>query len=123
MIEPSDIDKLLSERGKTHGDYAVHAGITQRLKSVMHATPYWPLLTDTMKETLEMNAHKIGRILAGNPAFPDHWADIAGYARLVEKELISSLKDDPITQPRLGADQGTGAARKPAARPRKRGRR
>lgn len=31
---------------------------------------------------LEMIAHKVGRILAGNPHFEDHWADIAGYARL-----------------------------------------
>jgi hypothetical protein len=33
-------------------------------------------------ESLEMIAHKIGRILAGNENFHDHWDDIAGYAKL-----------------------------------------
>ncbi|WP_257617167.1 hypothetical protein [Campylobacter pinnipediorum] len=34
-----------------------------------------------------MIAHKIARILAGNPNYKDHWDDIAGYATLVSKEL------------------------------------
>ena len=40
-------------------------------------------MTDPAKEALDMIAHKIGRICAGNPNFKDHWADIAGYAQLV----------------------------------------
>ena len=43
----------------------------------------WAKLTDPQKEALEMIAHKIGRILAGRPAFRDQWDDIAGYAKLV----------------------------------------
>lgn len=108
MTETSNIDDLLAERGKTHGDYSLHAAITQRIKAVLHATPYWSLLTDSMKETLEMNAHKIGRILAGNPAFPDHWADIAGYARLVEKQLVAEEAPEAAPEPRIhGAPKRT----------------
>lgn len=73
---------LLTERGKTHGDYTVHASITQFLKSVMHDTEGWARLSLTQKETLEMIAHKIGRVLAGDPNFRDHWMDISGYAKL-----------------------------------------
>jgi len=34
-----------------------------------------------------MIAHKIGRILNGDPDYQDSWHDIIGYARLVERQL------------------------------------
>jgi hypothetical protein len=74
--------QILAERAKTHGDYTDHADITQSLKAVMRRGPQWTELEPHERETLEMIAHKVGRILAGNPHFEDHWADIAGYARL-----------------------------------------
>lgn len=83
----SSITTLLDERGKTHGEYSVHAQITQDLKDVMHKTQNWGRLNAVQKETLEMVAHKIGRVLAGNPNFKDHWMDIAGYAKLAEERI------------------------------------
>ena len=80
-------DELLTQRGKTHGDFAVHAMVTQALKRVIQTAPNWARLSDMQKESLEMNAHKIGRILAGDPDHPDHWDDIAGYARLISQRL------------------------------------
>ena len=85
MTDPTDA--LLAERGQTHGDFPEHAFVAQTLKQVMRACPSWPRLYDIQKETLEMVAHKIGRILAGNPSHLDHWDDIAGYARLVGNRL------------------------------------
>lgn len=82
-----NIDSLLDERGKTHGDFAVHAFITQELKHVMQSQQNWLRLSPAQRETLDMIAHKIGRVLAGNPHHADHWDDIAGYARLVSKEI------------------------------------
>jgi hypothetical protein len=38
-----------------------------------------------------MIVHKIGRILNGDPNYDDSWADIAGYAQLVVKELNGTL--------------------------------
>lgn len=73
---------ILAERATTHGNYTTHAEITQHLKMVMRGTEGWRKLRDDQLETLEMIAHKIGRILNGNPEHEDHWADIAGYARL-----------------------------------------
>jgi len=82
------IDALLAERGATHGDYTDHARITQRLKSVMHEELSWyAKLTPTQRESLDMIAHKIGRILAGDPNHRDHWLDCAGYAQLVVQRL------------------------------------
>lgn len=74
--------EILAERAKTHGDYGSHAAITQMLKADMRCQVSWYSLPENQRETLEMIAHKIGRILAGDPDFRDHWADIAGYATL-----------------------------------------
>lgn len=82
-----EIDALLRERHATHGDYADHAAITQQLKASMHNNPGWLRLNHMQAETLDMIAHKIGRILAGDPNFPDHYDDIAGYARLISQRL------------------------------------
>lgn len=85
------IDTLLTERGKTHGDYAVHASITQELKGVMQIQKNWLSLTPSQREALDMIAHKVGRILAGNPHYADHWDDIAGYARLASQQINRPL--------------------------------
>lgn len=78
----TDINAILSEREKTHGSYTTHTAVTQRIKGVMSSTPKWTALDEHERESLEMVAHKIGRILAGNPHYEDHWRDIAGYATL-----------------------------------------
>lgn len=81
------INALLEERQKSHGDFAVHAQATCRIKAVMTDYQNWAMLTWEEREALDMIAHKIGRILAGNPHFKDHWDDIAGYAKLVANRL------------------------------------
>lgn len=81
------VRKVLAARGKTHGDFGEHARIAQALKDVMHASDGWARLNPAQRESLEMNVHKVGRILAGNPDHRDHWADIAGYAQLVADRL------------------------------------
>ena len=83
-----DTKDLLTERGKTHGPYELHAAITCAIKANMryhmvNDISVWHKLDPCMAESLDMIAHKIGRILAGDPDFRDHWDDIAGYAKLV----------------------------------------
>ena len=81
------ISETLAERGTRYGEFAEHARITQDLKSAMRDTPRWIYLTDAQKEALEMVAHKIGRILNGDPNYHDSWVDIEGYVNLVSREL------------------------------------
>lgn len=81
------IDNTLQERGNRYGDFNEHARITQNIKRAMQDSPNWGRLPDNMKEALEMHAHKIGRILNGDPSYRDSWHDIIGYTRLVEREL------------------------------------
>ena len=78
---------LLDEREKTHGAFYNVASMAQELKDAMRRGCNWKVLDDTERETLEMIASKIGRILAGNPHEPDHWRDVAGYATLIERAL------------------------------------
>ena len=83
----SNIDSTLNERGSRYGDFEGHASITQDLKAVMQWAPNWGVLQADQKEALEMTAHKIGRILNGDPNYIDSWHDIIGYIRLVEQRL------------------------------------
>lgn len=82
----------LTERGKRYGAFTGHAAITQSLKDTMAATPNWSKLQPDQKEALEMVAHKIGRILNGDPDYDDSWVDIAGYARLVSDRLQGTVR-------------------------------
>lgn len=81
------IDQTLTERGNRYGEYKHHARITQNIKRALVNSPNWAELSDDKKECLEMVAHKIGRILNGDPDYIDSWHDIIGYVRLVEVEL------------------------------------
>lgn len=87
ILNPTSLDTVLNERGSRYGSFLKHAVITQRLKAVMADTPNWIALNDDMVESLEMIAHKIGRILNGDPTYADSWVDIAGYAQLVADRL------------------------------------
>ena len=53
----------------------------------MTSSKGWPKLRSAQRESLEVIATKIGRILGGDPTHKDHWDDIAGYAELVAREL------------------------------------
>jgi hypothetical protein len=83
----SDVSKTLAERQPSHGAFVDQAEISQALSEVMHRTANYRNLTAYQRESLEMIQLKIARILEGDRNHPDHWHDIAGYARLVEREL------------------------------------
>jgi hypothetical protein len=94
LEEPmTDVPTILKERAKSHGEYTDHARVTQELKHIIHNEKNWKSLTDTQKETLEIIAHKIARILVGNPNHKDHWDDIAGYAVLT----ADRIPQEPLT--------------------------
>jgi hypothetical protein len=77
-----DTTALVNERHKTHGHFTDHARITQNLKAAVCTEDMYKKLSATQAEAVEMILHKIGRIVAGNPSFADHWDDIAGYAKI-----------------------------------------
>lgn len=92
-------EKMLTARRTTHGDFTLHAELTQKLKHECNSyasvvrehrvtsqfdTSYRGL-THAQAEGLDMILHKIARIITGDPNELDHWKDISGYAaRVVE---------------------------------------
>lgn len=86
-----EIAETLKERGKRYGEYPEHARITQNIKAAMRDSPNWEVLTPDKKEALEMTAHKIGRILNGDPEYHDSWHDIIGYTKLVADTLARDV--------------------------------
>lgn len=81
------IDNTLEERGTRYGNFDEQAKITQNIKRAMVTGRNWCKLAPDQREALEMVAHKIGRILNGDPDYIDSWHDIIGYVRLVETRL------------------------------------
>jgi hypothetical protein len=81
------ITATLAERGSRYGAFPEHARITQGIKCAMQDSPNWIKLADDQKEALEMVAHKVGRILNGDPDFHDSWWDCIGYLTLVTNRL------------------------------------
>ena len=77
------IEEILRERGERYGPFENHAKITQMLKDVMRSEEGWTRLTYTQREALEMTAHKIGRMLNGDPTYEDNVVDILGYCDLM----------------------------------------
>lgn len=90
-----DINEILKERGKRYGVFADHAMITQGLKNIInqYSRRHSAYAAD-QQEALDMIAHKIGRIICGDPNYSDSWRDIAGYATLVADRLDRGQKQE-----------------------------
>ena len=80
------LENLISERESAHGKFYDNA---QVYSSFLRCIPegftfsWYPYQIYAFHQILS----KLARIVVGNPHFSDHWVDIQGYARLVEKEL------------------------------------
>jgi hypothetical protein len=94
----NSIDNTLAERESRYGSFLPHARITQDLKRAMQRGRNWNRLKDDQRETLEMIAHKVGRILNGDPDYHDSWHDIIGYTKLVADRLETAEKARAVAE-------------------------
>lgn len=78
-------EDLLNERDKTHGSFVINSRVSQQIKDAIRNEPTYSQLHAIHREALDFIAGKIGRIMAGQYDFDDHWDDIAGYAKLPAK--------------------------------------
>lgn len=85
----SDLNKTLADRQKTHGDFQQVAKVAESLMGGIE----FQRLSASQSFAVRMIVGKLARIVCGNPNEPDHWHDIAGYARLVEDELIGDKRE------------------------------
>ena len=101
--EKVEIDDILKERGSRYGKFSRHAEICQKLKGVMLDTPSWNELSDSQKQSLEVIADKIARMLNGDPNYKDNWVDIIGYSQLI----LDELEENPCQGRIVFDDDGT----------------
>lgn len=99
-----NIQNILTERARTHGDFEHVAKMSQNLKHMMKSTRAFEDLDYYMAESLEAIAAKIARILSGNCFDKDHWQDISGYATLVVRQIERVEMDRQITEQLGGAN-------------------
>lgn len=84
-MEHQSTEALLDERNSTHGSFIVNSRVGQSLKDVIRRELSYRDLPLIHREALDFIFSKIGRIMAGQYDYNDHWHDIAGYAKLPEK--------------------------------------
>lgn len=87
------VENTLKLRVLTHGDFATNAHIAQGLKAFICNQPGYSSLSEIQRESLDLIATKMSRILSGGFNNPDNWHDIAGYATLAERE-VTPVKDE-----------------------------
>jgi hypothetical protein len=89
-MQNDEINEMLDARGSRYGAFVEHARITQAIKSAMQSGQSWKWLSLSQKEALEMVAHKIGRIVNGDPDYDDSWVDIVGYVQLARVDMAAA---------------------------------
>lgn len=77
---PSELTRMLQERGHTHGSLLDQAAMAETLQRAAHMSPQWLGKGVVTRYTLNMILIKISRIIEGDETFADHWDDIIGYA-------------------------------------------
>ncbi|EHU1403009.1 TPA: hypothetical protein MIV70_27730 [Klebsiella pneumoniae] len=88
------IQNTLQQRGKRYGEFKDVAQLSNDLMRLLQAAPnYHQSLSDSQHFALVMMTNKMARIVNGDPNYLDNWHDIAGYATLVEQELIMTGHD------------------------------
>lgn len=86
------IDKTLEDRDQTHGDFVDQASAAQGMIDVLNKTEGWTRCPKWMQYAITMICMKIARIVHGDCRTTEHWHDIQGYARLVEREFDGSAE-------------------------------
>ena len=106
----NEISAVLAERGNRYGRFDAHALLTQQIKLAFSFGRNWDNLPVDSKEALEMIAHKIGRVLNGDPDYADSWIDIAGYAKLVADRILGEgeYKNEELEPHSTGDDEFPG---------------
>lgn len=78
----ADVERLLEERGKTHGPWSVQSKLFIDMLALARQAPGWATMPPFAQAAITVILLKISRILCGKATEPDHWDDIAGYATL-----------------------------------------
>ena len=83
MENNMEIKDTLSTREGQYGKYEIVSQISQDIKKTMRQSPNYYIMPNYARESLDMIANKMARLLNGDYYLNDTWHDIAGYAALV----------------------------------------
>lgn len=86
------LTETLAKRGNVHGNFVETSGAYEALTYALENSINWRTMRPEHKRALRMIIEKISRIVGGDPDFPDHWHDIAGYATLIDNFLNNRKK-------------------------------
>lgn len=78
-----DINETLETREGQYGQYKIVGQISQDIKDVIKQSPNYSIMPAYARESLDMIANKMARILNGDFMLNDSWHDISGYSALV----------------------------------------
>lgn len=85
------VEDILGNRAGKHGEFNENSTVTWQIMRVLMAQRNWPTISDGQRHALYMIAHKMARIIVGDPNEQDHWDDTAGYATLVADRLRNDI--------------------------------
>lgn len=80
------LEKTLVEREVQHGSFRENAVIEDKLRAVLEL--HGGKLSAVQKVAVGRIMMKLGRIMSGGHRHSDTWHDIAGYAALVEQDIL-----------------------------------
>lgn len=93
MASKADIEAILQERNRRHGEYRFNSDTFARLFGTIDLTQ-WASLSKPEKLAVNVLLLKISRIVNSSKPNLDSWADIAGYALLVLSEFGYEVNTD-----------------------------
>jgi hypothetical protein len=81
----------LESREAQYGAFENNSRVSQSIKEAFRSSKAWHMHRSDVRESLEMIANKLSRILSTPVEKADSWHDIAGYATLVEQRIIKEM--------------------------------
>ena len=82
-----DIEATLTDREDKYGSFWDVAKSSQKLQEIIRKGKNFDKMSYAQREACFMICNKISRMINGDPTYKDNAHDLAGYSRLIEKDL------------------------------------
>ena len=96
-----NLDDSLRDKQITNGPFDDMAQLAQAIKFALRRGRNWEALPPEAKETLELIATRIAKILCGDAVDPNHWNEIAVLGRIRSKALEPKPENAKLPASRL----------------------
>lgn len=88
------VAEITKKRGSVYGPFLHNAIVAQSIKAALRNIPdpdneglRWENLPLDVRESLDLIALKMSRIVTGDGEYLDNWDDIGGYAKIVADRI------------------------------------